>query len=252
MPTPASVACLTLRRLISESQQIVIFTGAGMSTESGIPDFRSPHGVWAKYRPVPFGEFLASPAARQEYWRQKAEGHHQFAAAVPNRGHVILARWEAEGRIPGIITQNIDGLHQAAGSRDVWELHGTAREVTCLSCSFQEKADPLVAQFLATQHVPDCPRCGGLMKHATISFGQSLPTHVLDEAYRRAEIADLFIVLGSSLTVTPAADLPHRAAMNGATLVIVNNQPTPLDDLASLVVRAGIGSVLAAVDAQES
>ncbi len=248
MPGPPNSDCQTLRRLVNESPQVVIFTGAGMSTESGIPDFRSPNGIWSKYRPVMFDEFLSSPAARQEYWRQKAEGHVAFQAAVPNRGHTILARWEAEGRIAGIITQNIDGLHQAAGSRRVWELHGTARKVACLSCDFRQDADPFVAQFLATQQVPDCPACGGLLKHATISFGQTLPVDVLDASFRLATAADLFLVLGSSLTVTPAADLPRQARSEGAKLVIVNHQPTPLDGMASLVVSAGIGDVLAAVD----
>ena len=142
---------------LASSRSAVVLTGAGISTESGIPDFRSPGGVWSKYRTVYFDEFLASADGRHEYWRQKCEMHRDFAAAEPNAGHQILARWEAAGRIRGVITQNIDGLHQLAGSRRVLELHGTARQAACLDCTARYDIDPLVEQFLAENRVPDCP-----------------------------------------------------------------------------------------------
>ena len=159
---------------LAVANSAVVLTGAGISTESGIPDFRSLGGVWSKYRTVYFEEFLSNADARHEYWRQKSEMHGDFAGAQPNVGHQILARWEAAGRIRGVITQNIDGLHQLAGSQRVLELHGTAREAACLDCGDRYDIQPLVEEFLATDRTPDCPACGGRLKHATISFGQPL------------------------------------------------------------------------------
>src|SRR5689334_18134941 len=156
---------------IRESRSTAVLTGAGISTESGIPDFRSPGGVWSKYRTVYYDQFLESAEARHEYWRQKCEMHREFAEAQPNVGHQVLARWEAAGRIRGVITQNIDGLHQLGGSQRVLELHGTAREAACIDCRARYAINPLVEQFLAENRVPDCPSCGGRLKHATISFG---------------------------------------------------------------------------------
>jgi NAD-dependent deacetylase len=234
--------------MLSRSQRTVVLTGAGMSTESGIPDFRSPGGVWAKNRPVMFAEFLESRTARHEYWRQKSEGHADFAAARPNAGHSILAKWEQRGVIDGLITQNIDGLHQLAGSANVLELHGTAREVACLSCQFRADADPYVQMFIAAGEVPSCPRCGGLLKHATISFGQQLPVDVLAQADHWCRDADLVLALGTSLTVSPAADLPRIAVDCGAKLVIINRTETPLDPVAALVIRQGLGKALCIVD----
>jgi NAD-dependent deacetylase len=222
----------------------VAFTGAGISTESGIPDFRSPQGIWSKASPVYFQDFLRSPAARQEYWRQKSIAHVDFAGARPNDGHRALAEWEMGGRLTGVITQNIDGLHQEAGSRRVLELHGTAREIGCLTCGKRFPADPWVLRYLETQTVPDCPECGGLLKHATISFGQALDEAVLEEALRLARECDLFLALGSSLVVQPAAGLPALAKENGAQLVIINRDPTPLDGIADLVIRETIGPTL--------
>jgi NAD-dependent deacetylase len=221
-----------------------VLTGAGISTESGIPDFRSPGGVWSKYRTVYFDEFLASADGRYEYWRQKCEMHADFAAAQPNAGHQVLARWEAAGRIRGVITQNIDGLHQLAGNRRVLELHGTARQAACLDCAARYDINPLVAQFLLTNAVPDCPACGGRLKHATISFGQMLPPAVLMEATRWSREADLIFAIGSSLVVTPAADLPRVAKERGARLVIINRDPTPLDSLADSILTDPIGQAL--------
>jgi NAD-dependent deacetylase len=233
---------------LATSQRAVVLTGAGISTESGIPDFRSPGGVWSKYRTVYFDEFMASATARHEYWRQKCEMHRNFADAKPNSGHCVLARWEAAGGLRGVITQNIDGLHQLAGSRQVLELHGTARQAACLDCAARFDIEPLVAQFQTTNTVPDCSRCKGRLKHATISFGQTLPADVLMQAARWSREADLMLAIGSSLVVTPAADLPRVARSSGARLVIINRDPTPLDAIADAVFRGSIGDVLKAIE----
>ena len=230
-----------LLHLVRDAGRIVAFTGAGISTESGIPDFRSPGGVWATSQPVYFDQFLRSPEARLEYWRQKSEGHDAIAAAQPNVAHRTIARWEEQGRSLGVITQNIDGLHQLAGSRTVWELHGTAREVGCLDCGARYDAGEMVQQFREDGRVPICPECGGKLKHATVSFGQQLPSDVLEEAAAAAESADVFLAIGSSLVVHPAAGLPVIAKRAGARLVIVNRDETPLDDIADVVVNAPIG-----------
>jgi len=231
-----------------EAEAAVAFTGAGISTESGIPDFRSPGGVWAKYQPVMYQDFLAGAAARHEYWHQKCEAHRDFAVAEPNAGHRVLARWEERGLLWGVITQNIDGLHQIAGSQNVLELHGTNRAIECLACGERYDPGPLVEQFLQTDLVPDCPRCGGLLKHATISFGQGLPPEVLREATQQSARCDLFLAVGSSLVVEPAAGLPRLAQSAGARLVIVNRDPTGQDQIADLVLNAPIGETLEGID----
>ncbi len=233
---------------LRDSRMTVAFTGAGISTESGIPDFRSPGGVWSRTQPIYFDEFLRSAEARYEYWRQKAEAHRDFAAAEPNAAHRVLAAWESAWRLRGVITQNIDGLHQLAGSRHVLELHGTAREISCLGCSARFDADEKVKEFVATDRVPDCPNCGGMLKHATISFGQQLPVDVLEESAVWAQEADVFLAMGSSLVVHPAAGLPQLAKHSGARLVIINRDPTPLDDLADAVIHAGLGTTLEQID----
>ena len=226
----------------------VAFTGAGISTESGIPDFRSPGGIWSQSQPVLYNDFLASAEARHEYWRQKSHSQRDFAAAAPNDGHRVLAGWEARGWLKALITQNIDGLHQAAGSRNVLELHGTARQIACLGCEARFDPQPLVQQFLETDVVPECPRCGGLLKHATISFGQPLPADVLQEAVDWSRRCDLFLAMGSSLVVEPAASLPRLADKSGARLVIINRDPTDQDDRADMVLQAGIGQTLLGID----
>ncbi len=232
---------------LATARSAVVLTGAGISTESGIPDFRSPGGVWSKYRTVYFDEFLASADGRYEYWRQKCEMHRELGPARPNTGHEVLARWEI-GRIRGLVTQNIDGLHQLAGSRRVLELHGTARQAACLDCAARFDIEPLVAQFLSDDRVPDCPQCGGRLKHATISFGQMLPADVLMEATRWSRDADLMLAIGSSLVVTPAADLPRIAKERGAKLVIINRDATPLDAIADEVLCGLIGERLSTID----
>jgi NAD-dependent deacetylase len=248
MNAPLSSNHQRIARWLLEARHAVAFTGAGISTESGIPDFRSPGGVWTKYRMVLYGEFLESPEARLEYWRQKAESHAEFGAAKPNAGHRVLAGWEERGRIAGVITQNIDELHQEAGSRQVWELHGTARKVQCLDCRFRSPVEPFLEQFRATGTVPDCPDCGGRLKHATVSFGQMLPPDVLQSAFQTSRQADLFLAIGSSLVVEPAASLPATARRHGARLVIINRDSTPLDESADVVLHEEIGAALTAID----
>lgn len=237
-----------LAEWIDGSDSTVAFTGAGISTESGIPDFRSPGGVWARSQPVYFDELLRSAEARKEYWRQKSETHREFIAASPNVGHRTLAEWEARGRLRGVITQNIDGLHRAAGSRSILELHGTALFVSCLSCEARFDAGLMVDRFLAEGEPPACPECGGLTKHATVSFGQSLPPNVLNEAADWAQSCRVFLAIGSSLVVYPAAELPEVAKRHGARLVIVNRTATPLDSMADLVIRESIGETFAALE----
>lgn len=233
---------------LGEARRAVAFTGAGMSTESGIPDFRSPLGVWSRNKPVYYDDFLASAEARFEYWRQKAEAADDFLHAAPNAGHLTIARWEQAGRLAAVITQNIDGLHQDAGSRRVLELHGTARWIACVDCQARFEPLPLIEAFRARQAVPPCAACGGRLKSATVSFGQALPVDVLEESVDLAQQSDLFLAIGSSLVVHPAAGLPELARRAGAKLVIINRDPTDLDAVADAVIREPIGQALALVD----
>jgi NAD-dependent deacetylase len=249
-PEQVDQAAEVLLNWLGESQSTVAFTGAGISTESGIPDFRSPGGVWAKNDPVYFDDFMASADSRYEYWRQKSEAHRDFADASPNITHETLAAWEQRGDLRGVITQNIDGLHQDAGSQHVLELHGTARDIACMDCDWREPADSWVAKFVAKDRVPDCPSCNGRLKHATVSFGQSLPTEVLRTASQWATESDLFIALGSSLVVHPAASIPQMARDRGAKLVILNRDPTPLDSIANLIVNAPLGELFSAMNSK--
>lgn len=234
---------------LAESKKSVIFTGAGISTESGIPDFRSPGGIWTKYRTVYFDEFMDSAEARHEYWQQKCEGHRDFADAKPNAGHNIIAKWEAEQLTCGVITQNIDGLHTIAGSREVLELHGTARQIKCMDCEAMFDVEPMVKIFLETDTVPACPKCNiGRLKHATISFGQSLSPDVLQKAYQWCRDADLILALGSSLVVTPAADLPVTVKKHGGRVVIINRDETGLDEIADVKISGSIGKTLTEIE----
>jgi len=234
---------------LAQAEKPIVFTGAGISTESGIPDFRSPGGIWSKYRTVYYDEFLASADARLEYWRQKSIGHRDFADAQPNAGHRVIAGWEAAGKIHGVITQNIDGLHQIAGNQNVLELHGTARQILCQDCGARFDTDPLVAEFLATECVPACTQCvDGRLKHATISFGQALPSDVLEKAVELCQQTDLLLAIGSSLVVSPAADLPTITKKHGGRLVIINRDSTPMDAIADEVVHESIGPTLTAID----
>lgn len=232
---------------LADATHAVAFTGAGLSTECGIPDFRSPGGLWRQNKPIPFEHFLAHQEARNEAWRRKFAMDAAFSGAVPGRGHRALARFVAEGRMRAIITQNIDGLHQASGVPDaaLVELHGNGTYATCLACGTRHELAWVREKFDAAGGVaPDCPHCGGPVKTATISFGQAMPPREMERAVQLTQACDLFIVLGSSLVVYPAAGLPVMAHRAGARLVIVNREATDLDDMADLVVRADIGDLL--------
>ena len=237
-----------LARLIQKAERIALFTGAGISTESGIPDFRSRGGFWTRNRPIDFSEFVASEEARREAWRRRFELEPLVRAAQPNRGHRACAALVARGKAQAVITQNIDGLHQAAGLSDeqVIELHGNTTYAVCLDCGRRHELEAVRLAFEAEASSPRCVRCEGMVKTATISFGQAMP----EAPMRRAEIetyaADLFIVLGSSLVVYPAAGFPVMAKRNGARLAIVNRDPTELDAMADLVLHRAIGDTLGA------
>ena len=235
-----------LQQMIAEARCIVGFTGAGISTESGIPDYRSPGGIWSKFRPIEFGDFLASAEARRETWRRKFASHEVIEKATPNAGHRALARLIEEGKMLAVITQNIDGLHQTSGIADdkVIELHGNATYAACLDCRRRYELDWVREIFAVDERLPLCTGCGGMIKTATISFGQAMPEAEMQRAQEATLAADLFIVLGSSLVVYPAAGFPMLAKRNGARLVIVNREPTEQDDLADLVINAEIGSTM--------
>jgi NAD-dependent deacetylase len=241
-------ACRKIARWLVASRRAVAFTGAGISTESGIPDFRSPGGVWSKSQPVYFDDFLKSAAARQEFWRQKVAAYEDFRVSKPNAGHLALARWEAAGWLRGVITQNIDELHQRAESQAVLELHGTTMSVACLDCHARYDVEEMQRRFLEAGAPPNCAACNGLLKHATISFGQPLDQNVLEQAIDWASHADFFFAIGSSLVVEPAASLPRLAKSRGARLVIINRDPTDQDPRADVVLHAPIGQALAVVD----
>jgi NAD-dependent deacetylase len=235
-----------LRRMIAEAERIVAFTGAGISTESGIPDFRSPGGIWTKYKPIEFGDFLASAEARRESWRRKFASEETMRKATPNAGHRALARLVEEGRMIAVVTQNIDGLHQASGVADdrVIELHGNSTYAACLDCRRRYELDWVREIFAVGERLPHCTACGGIIKTATISFGQAMPEAEMDRAREATLAADFFIVLGSSLVVYPAAGFPILAKRNGSRLAIVNREPTDQDELADLVINAEIGATM--------
>ena len=239
------------RALTRSSSRIVGFTGAGISTESGIPDFRSPDGVWAKFETVYFDDFLENEESRVEYWRQKALLWPGMRDAVPNAGHEAFVRLFRSGKLDLLITQNIDGLHQRSGlpPEAVCELHGTNTEAACLSCEDRIPFDEAFRRVQEGESAPRCRRCDGLLKPATVSFGQALSAEVLARATDAARGCDLFLAVGSSLVVHPAAALPAIARQAGARLVIVNREPTPVDELADLVVRGEIGEALTALAA---
>ena len=235
-----------LQQLIATAGSMVAFTGAGISTESGIPDYRSPGGIWTKFKPIEFGDFIGSAEARRETWRRKFASHEVIERATPNAGHRALARLVEQGKIVAVITQNIDGLHQASGVPDhkVIELHGNSTYASCLDCRQRYELDWVREIFAVDERLPLCTGCGGMIKSATISFGQAMPEAEMQRAHEATLAADLFIVLGSSLVVYPAAGFPMLAKRNGARLVIVNREPTEQDDLADLVINAEIGSTM--------
>jgi NAD-dependent deacetylase len=245
---PGNGEVAELRRLIDAARRIVALTGAGISTESGIPDFRSPGGLWTRMRPITYQEFVASEAARLEDWRRRFVSNEAFAAAEPNAGHRGLVRLAEEGRLAAVLTQNIDGLHQRAGLRpeQLIEIHGNATRGRCIECGAAMSLADVRRIIDASGASPRCD-CGGLVKAAVISFGERVPSAALEAASRFAEDADLFLVLGSSLQVQPAATLPLVAKRAGASLAIVNRDETPLDPHADVVLHRAIGSVFAAL-----
>ncbi|MCC5885567.1 MAG: Sir2 family NAD-dependent protein deacetylase [Gammaproteobacteria bacterium] len=236
------------RRLLEQSERIVVFTGAGISTESGIPDFRSPGGLWSRMKPIMFDDFISSDAIRQESWRRRFSGERTLENAEPNRGHRAVAHLVDQGKALAVITQNVDNLHQRSGipADKVIELHGNAHYATCLACGIRYELDDLRTQFETTGHVAPCSACGGIIKTATISFGQSMPEVEMRRAEEATLACDLFIAIGSSLQVYPAAGFPQVAARRGVPLVILNREETPQDHLATVVLQREIGDTLGA------
>jgi NAD-dependent deacetylase len=232
--------------LIAEAASIVPFTGAGISTECGIPDFRSPGGLWTRNRPIPYDEFVASQEARDEAWRRRFAMEPTFAAARPGRGHRALAALYKAGKVPAIVTQNIDNLHQVSGfhAEHVVELHGNTTYARCTGCERTYDLVWVKARFDETGCAPFCAECDEPVKTATVSFGQAMPEDAMRRATELAQRCDLFVAIGSSLVVWPAAGFPMLAKNSGAKLVIINNEPTEQDDFADLVIRYDIGETL--------
>ena len=246
MASDLTTAIARLRDLIDDASVIVPFTGAGISTECGIPDFRSPGGLWTRNQPIPFDAFVSSQEMRDEAWRRRFAMEEKFAQAKPGRGHRALASLYRSGKSPGLITQNIDNLHQASGidAGDVIELHGNTTFALCLDCSRRYELSWVKEKFEAAgQCAPDCA-CGGYIKTATVSFGQAMPPEAMERAEDLTKSSDLFLAVGSSLVVWPAAGFPLMAKRNGAALVIINREATEFDDIADLVVRNDIGDTL--------
>jgi len=235
-----------LAAMLRGARDAVVFTGAGISTESGIPDFRSPGGIWTQMAPIDFRDFVSSPEMRKEAWRRRFAMEEMFARARPNPGHAAIAALVARGIVSHVITQNIDNLHQVSGvpADQVIELHGNSRYAKCLDCGERVELEPIRLHFEAEGEPPDCAACGGLLKTATISFGQAMPEAEMERAERAARACDFFLVLGSSLVVYPAAGFPPLAKRNGARLAIVNREPTDQDGIADLVLHDEIGPVL--------
>jgi NAD-dependent deacetylase len=245
-PDAIEAAQRHLARLLASARRAVGFTGAGLSTECGIPDFRSAGSPWLQHRPIDFQTFIASRAMRREAWRRKFAIDDLAKGAKPGRGHRALTRLAADGRLRCVITQNIDGLHQASGLADeqIIELHGNGTYAHCLNCARHYSLAAIRQTLERDDEPPDCEACGGIVKSATIAFGQAMPAAQLRRAQDVTLASDLFLVIGSSLVVYPAAALPLIAKKNGARLVILNQTATELDDQADLLVRADIGSVL--------
>ncbi|MBW2637010.1 MAG: Sir2 family NAD-dependent protein deacetylase [Deltaproteobacteria bacterium] len=239
------------RSMIEQSSRGVVFTGAGISTESGIPDYRSPGGIWTEFQPIDFNDFMASEEMRRESWRRKMAADAVMKQARPNKGHLAVGKLAQTGKVSTVITQNIDGLHQLSGvpDEDVIELHGNATYASCLECGKRYELEDIYEIFKNNETLPICDECGGIIKTATISFGQSMPLAEMQAAEEETLACDLFIAIGSSLVVYPAAGFPDLAKRNGARLIILNRDPTPLDGIADLVLNTEIGPTLsAAVD----
>ena len=234
-----------LSQYINEAKNIVIFTGAGISTESGIPDFRGPQGVWKTNTPIYFQDFIGSEEVRKDSWKRKFTGQDIIKKAKPNIGHLAVAEIINTHQSAYLITQNVDNLHQDAGVPDdkITEIHGNASYASCLDCGIRYELKPIKKDFLENETVPYCDSCGGIIKTATISFGQSMPEEGMQMAQRKTLGCDLFITIGTSLVVYPAAGFPKLAKEIGANLIIVNNEPTDFDPIADLVIHEQIGKV---------
>ncbi len=237
--------------MIKRAKKVIVFTGAGVSTESGIPDFRSPGGVWQKYNPEDFyyQKFLSSEEAREKYWQMSREFYEPLQRAQPNPGHKAVVELEKMGKLDCVITQNIDNLHQKAGNspEKVIELHGTAISVSCLSCRKKYTRAEIQSWLISGVKVPQCTDCGGILKPDTVSFGQPMPPRETEEAFQRARQCDLFIVIGSSLVVQPAASVPLEAKEHGAKLVIINREPTYHDAYADVVIHGSAGEIMSKI-----
>ncbi len=240
----------TFHDLVRAAEHGVAFTGAGISTESGIPDYRGPQGVWNTETPVYYQDFMASREARVRAWQRGVRMFHRCGAAKPNDGHLIITELQRRGHITTVITQNIDGLHLDAGNENVIELHGTNRYSACQHCGKEWQTVEIIARVENGDEAPECDSCGGPIKARTISFGQGMPEKEMRLATEATLKADLYISIGSSLVVEPAASFPRLARQSGASLVIVNAQPTPLDDIADLVIREPIGETMRKLLAQ--
>lgn len=242
-------AIVALAGLLRQSRRTVVFTGAGMSTESGIPDFRSPGGIWTKMMPVEFQDYISDPDARRISWQRRFEMEDTWNAVQPNDGHRAVAELVARGKVSHVITQNIDALHQAGGVPDekVIELHGNTRYAKCLDCGQRMEISDIRTHFETHGEAPDCGACGGIVKTATISFGQPMPEAEMTRAEAATLACDLMLVLGSSLAVYPAASFPLLAKRSGAGLAILNRDQTPQDRFADLVINAEIGPTMRAI-----
>lgn len=238
-----------LTGMLKDANRVVVFTGAGISTESGIPDFRSPGGIWSKMKPIYFDDFISSEDVRRESWSRKFSGGDKMAKAEPNAGHNAIAHWVNSGKVTAVITQNVDNLHQRSGVPDsqVIELHGNTTYASCLDCGTRYDLSEIKRNFELTGQPPSCDECGGIVKTATISFGQSMPVQEMQMAEEQTLGCDLFLAIGSSLVVYPAASFPVLAKKNGAKLVIINREPTDIDHFCDLVLNTEIGPTLTAV-----
>lgn len=236
--------------LIAAARKLVVFTGAGISTESGIPDFRSPGGVWSRFDPEDFTyqKFVADPEARRKQWRMLGEGH-LTTDAEPNPAHYAIAELDSLGKLDCVITQNVDNLHHKAGvpAEKVFELHGNVQWVVCLSCGQRYPFEHIKARLEGGEEIPDCEQCQGMLKPDAVLFGEALPQEVLQEASQRSSDCDLFIVVGSTLVVYPAAYMPLYAVRGGAKLIIVNLSDTPLDAQAAVLIRAKAGEAMSKI-----